>query len=166
MLRTATRLPRRRQNAPLVALSRSSSSTAHEHDHHHEKDDIVYPKEGFGAPIWRKTLVVAIGAALFYECFGAPLDNDQPWLLPTNAKEENWSNVASTRAAKEAALIEERQLVRSAKRQPIYRARNPEDFHHISPYGNPVGMSVGWSVKSVSRNNVILEAKEAQGKQN
>jgi len=144
MLRTATRLARRTYNAPLVAQSRPSSSTAHAHDdHHHEQDDTVYPKEEFGAPIWRKAIVCTVGAALFYEYLGAPLDNDQPW-LPSVATEENWANVASTRAAKETVLSEGRQLVRSAKRPPIYRSRNPEDFNHVSAYGNAVGISVDW----------------------
>ncbi|KAJ7502744.1 hypothetical protein B0H11DRAFT_1986157 [Mycena galericulata] len=149
MLRSATRLARR---PALVAQSRLSSTAAHAHDgdhHHQEQDDTVYPKEGFSAPIWRKTLVCAIGAALFYEYLGAPLDNDQPW-LPSIATEENWASVASTRAAKENVLSEGRQLIRSAKRPPIYRSRNPEDFNHVSPFGNAVGMSVDWSKPSDS----------------
>ncbi|KAJ7497159.1 hypothetical protein FB451DRAFT_1210359 [Mycena latifolia] len=152
MLRTATRLARRPRNAPAAVLSRPSSSAAHaedDHHHHHEQDDTVYPKEGFSAPIWRKTLVCTIGAALFYEYLGAPLDNDKIWLPSTAvAPQENWLDIASTRAAKEAVLSEERQLVRSAERPSIYRSRNPEDFNHISPFGNPVGMGVKWSKPS------------------
>ncbi|KAJ6593760.1 hypothetical protein B0H19DRAFT_1091892 [Mycena capillaripes] len=142
MLRTATRLARRPQNAALGAQSRpSSSAVAHDaddHPHHHEKDDTVYPKEGFGAPIWRKTLVCTIGAALFYD--------DKPWVPATST--ETLVDIASTRAAKEDVMLQERQLVRSATRPKIYRSRNPEDFNHISPYGNPVGMSVDWSKPS------------------
>ncbi|KAJ7647466.1 hypothetical protein FB45DRAFT_782232 [Roridomyces roridus] len=143
MLRATTGLARR--SAPLVAR-RSASSTAHTHDdhHHHEQDDIVYPKEGFGAPIWRNTLFCIIGGTLFYEYLGAPAENDRPWLPSVTATQSSWADIALTRAAKETALAEERQLVRSAKRPPIYRARNPEDFANVSPYGNAVGLAVNW----------------------
>ncbi|KAJ6558590.1 hypothetical protein DFH09DRAFT_1365225 [Mycena vulgaris] len=149
MLRVATRLARRPHNAPAVALSRPSSSTAHHDEHHHdhpEQMDVDYPKEGFTGPIWRKTLACAIGAALFYEYLGAPADNDLPWLPATSVEAtESWTDIASVRAAKEAVISEGRQLVRSAERPPIYRSRNPENFNHISPYGNPVGMGVQWN---------------------
>ncbi|KAJ7925149.1 hypothetical protein B0H13DRAFT_1975241, partial [Mycena leptocephala] len=151
MLRTATRLARRPQNAPLVARSRPSSSAAahadHDDHHHHEQDDTVYPKEGFTAPVWTRTIVYTVAAVLFYEYFGAPADNDQFW-LPVAALQ---SDIASTRAAKETVHLQDRQLVRSATRPPIYRSRNPEDFYHVSPYGNPVGMTVEWNKPSKLR---------------
>ncbi|KAJ7675058.1 hypothetical protein B0H17DRAFT_1081656 [Mycena rosella] len=156
MLRTATtRLARRPQNVPAVALSRPSSSAAHaedDHHDHHEQDDTVYPKEGFTGPIWRKTLVFTVGAALFYEFLGAPSSNTLPWLPPSPtvlpADHESVLDIAATRAAKQTVLSDERQLVRSAERPAVYRARNPEDFNHISPYGNPVGMGVKWNKPS------------------
>ncbi|KAJ7782991.1 hypothetical protein B0H16DRAFT_1494964 [Mycena metata] len=143
MLRTATRLARR---PPLVAQSRPSSSVAaHDaHNDHHEQDDTVYPKEGFTGPIWRKTLALTLGAAAFYEFLGAPADGDLPWFPLINLPAARDLEVASTRAAAEKALLDSRQLVRTAVRPPIYRTRNPEDFNHISPYGNPVGMDVHW----------------------
>ncbi|KAJ7622817.1 hypothetical protein DFH06DRAFT_1231557 [Mycena polygramma] len=162
MLRTATRVSRR----PLVA-QRPSSSVAHDehHDHHQEQDDTVYPKEGFGAPIWRKTLVFTIGAALFYEYLGAPADNEKPWLPATGvATTESLIDIASARAAKESALQGDRQLVRSAVRPPIYRSRNPENFLHVSPYGNPVGMTVEWSRPSKSPMPSVAALSEAARK--
>ncbi|KAJ7124877.1 hypothetical protein C8R44DRAFT_734251 [Mycena epipterygia] len=168
MLRTATHLARPRH--ALVVRSRPSSSAAHGHDdhHHHEQDDTVYPKEGFSGPIWRKTLVCTIGAALFYEYLGAPADNDMPWLITPHAtKSESWLDIASTRAAKEAVLLQGRQLVRSAERPPIYRSRNPEDFNHVSPYGNPVGMGVAWSKPREMSPEEKLDAKlKLQSKSN
>ncbi|KAJ7045371.1 hypothetical protein C8F04DRAFT_432261 [Mycena alexandri] len=130
--RTATRLARRPQ---LVAQSRpSSSAAAHDaHHDHHEQDDTVYPKEGFTGPIWRKTLALTLGAAVFYEFLGAPADGDLPWVPLVNLPAERDLEIASTRAAAEKALVESRQLVRTAVRPPIYRTRNPEDFNHISP---------------------------------
>ncbi|KAJ6499440.1 hypothetical protein C8R45DRAFT_982404 [Mycena sanguinolenta] len=166
MLRTATRLARRPQNAPLVSQSRPASSAV-AHDHHHEQeDDTVYPKEGFGAPIWRKTLVCAASAILFYEFFGAPADNDQPWVPATTAGSP--TDLASTRAAKEDTLLKERQLVRTATRPIMYRSRgNPEDkFHNVSPYSHPVGQTVEWQKPSrlPKLPARLVEAVEAQSK--
>ncbi|KAJ7733101.1 hypothetical protein B0H14DRAFT_2996801 [Mycena olivaceomarginata] len=150
MLRTATRLARR---PPVVSQSRPSSSAA-AHDHHeHEQDDTVYPKEGFGAPIWRKTLVGAVGAVLFYEYLGAPADNEKPWIPVTDAVATASSvDVASIRAAKEDSLLKDRQLVRTATRPPMYRSRsNPDNhFNHVSPWGNAVGQTVEWTGVSKS----------------
>ncbi|KAJ7209520.1 hypothetical protein GGX14DRAFT_451797 [Mycena pura] len=162
MLRTATRLVGRPQKA-LVARSRpSSSSAAHDGHRTHEQDDTFYPKEGFGAPIWRKTFICTIAAVFFYEYLGAPGDNDRPWVTGTAAT-ESLTDIASTRAANEAALLAERQLVRSATRPPIYRSRNPEDFNNISPYGNAVGMTVHWS-EPVKGTAQLVKALEAQKK--
>ncbi|KAJ7078936.1 hypothetical protein B0H15DRAFT_859836 [Mycena belliarum] len=158
MLRTATRLARRPRNAPAAVLSRPSSSAAHvqdDHHDHHEQDDTVYPREGFTGPIWRKTLVCTVGAVLFYECLGAPLDNTLPWVpLSDVAGPTSWLDIASTRAAKEKAVLEGRQLVRSAERPPIYRSRNPEEFNQISPFGNAVGMDVRWGKPSAGTGTV------------
>ncbi|KAJ7188404.1 hypothetical protein C8R46DRAFT_1054682 [Mycena filopes] len=138
MLRTATaiRLARR------PVQSRPSSSAATHDDHHHEQDDTVYPKEGFTGPIWRKTFAFALAAALFYEFLGAPAEGDLPWFPSMSVSD---LEIASMRAARESVDTESRQLVRTAARPHIYRTRNPEDFNHVSPYGNPVGMSVEWS---------------------
>ncbi|KAF7298190.1 SH3 domain-containing protein [Mycena chlorophos] len=94
---------------------------------------------GFGAPIWRRTLVLVVGGGLFYEYLGSPETADLPW-APAVAN-ENVTNIGATRAAREAGLIEERQLVRSATKQPVYRTRNPEEFNHSSAYNRTVGMN-------------------------
>ncbi|KAF7315297.1 tRNA-guanine transglycosylase [Mycena indigotica] len=145
VLRTATRLVGRRQ--PLLIASRSaSSSTA---DHHQTEDDFAYPKEGFGAPIWRKTAGFAILGVLFYEYLGTPGDNDVAW-LPAAGTEEFADEAALIRATRETALLQERQLVRSATRPPLYRSRNPEQFNHVSPYKNMVGMSVKFQAQTTA----------------
>ncbi|KAJ7262314.1 hypothetical protein B0H12DRAFT_1105254 [Mycena haematopus] len=165
MLRTATRLARRPHNAPLVSQSRPSSSAATQDHHHEQEDDTVYPKEGFGAPIWRKTLVCTVGAVLFYEFLGAPADNDQPWVpgVATGSP----ADFASTRAAKEDSLLKGRQLVRTATRPAMYRSRgSPDDyFHHVSPYSNPVGQNVEWQGPSrLPLPSRIVEAVDAESK--
>ncbi|KAJ6557180.1 hypothetical protein B0H10DRAFT_2120977 [Mycena sp. CBHHK59/15] len=137
MLRTTTRIARQ----PLVVLQgRPSSSAAHSHD------DTVYPKEGFGAPIWRKTLLCIVGGTLFYEALGAPLEGDKAWMPSTDdASAESWVDVAARRASREVVLLEQRQFLKTTTRPPIYRRRNPEDFHNVSPFANGVGMHVQWS---------------------
>ncbi|KAJ7287705.1 hypothetical protein C8J57DRAFT_593741 [Mycena rebaudengoi] len=143
MLRTTTRAVLVRR-APFVLQSRPSSSAAHD-DHAHEVDDTVYPKEGFGAPIWRRTLLCVAGGIAFYELMGAPNDN-QGWLpsLGRIAPSKDWTDIAARRAVEAASLGEQTQFFKTATRPPIYRSRAPESFYSVSPYGNPVGMSVQW----------------------
>ncbi|KAK7057315.1 hypothetical protein R3P38DRAFT_2840553 [Favolaschia claudopus] len=168
MLRTATRLARRPPNSLVVANTRPSSSAAvHDDHHHHEQDDTVYPPQGFGAPIWRKTLVCTIGAVIFYEYLGVPADNEKPWVPATEVTSAGSSSsldLASARAAKEDTLLKDRHLVRTATRPPMYRSRtNPNDaFDHVSPYSNAVGQKVEWN--GVRKGPIIPGLAEARAR--
>ncbi|KAF7321403.1 SH3 domain-containing protein [Mycena kentingensis (nom. inval.)] len=138
MLKATTRAVALR---PALLVARRAASS-----HHHPEDTTVYPNEGFGAPIWRKTLVAAVAAGLFYEYFGAPSDSDKPWVLePTKSALVPLVEDGETlRAAREIRLVEERTLVRSATRPAMYRTRNPEDFNMVSTFRVPIGMRVEW----------------------
>ncbi|KAJ7132889.1 hypothetical protein C8R43DRAFT_1133440 [Mycena crocata] len=161
MLRTATLVARRPLRPPRLALTRPLSAAAHTHEHHHEQDDFVYPKEGFHGLFWTQLLIwTALGTA-FYEFLGAPLDNTKPW-TPFVFQEP--LKTATRRAVKEAALLEQTQLVRSAQRAPIYRSRNPEEFNHVSGYMNPVGQGVKWTGPPDAATSFEAALAEAEAK--
>jgi hypothetical protein len=82
---------------------------------------------GFGAPIWRRTLLCVAGGIAFYELMGAPNDN-QGWLpsLGRIAPSKDWTDIAARRAVEAASLGEQTQFFKTATRPPIYRSRAPE----------------------------------------
>ncbi|CAB4381348.1 hypothetical protein RhiirA5_347422 [Rhizophagus irregularis] len=106
-----------------------------------------FPKEGFGAPIWRRTLGVVIFGLIWYQAdqYFTKKGEKHPvtkWIETLMIPESEYKrrNLAHLYLSVEAA--KDKVLFGEAKPPPIYRLKDPDQFERASPHCIEPGLEV------------------------
>ncbi|RHZ88517.1 hypothetical protein Glove_22g119 [Diversispora epigaea] len=97
-------------------------------------------KEGFGAPIWRNSLIVCLVGFAWYHLdkyITKSGENKHPiteliesWMTP----DAEWRRITLNNLAYKTKTAEDTMLMLEARPPPMYRLRYPEQFESMNPF--------------------------------